>query len=59
MASSVNVDIVPEDHHCTLCTHILRDPVLTDCCGQLFCQDCLINRLATDAEDMRLLWIKE
>ncbi len=45
MASSVNVDIVPEDHHCTLCTHILSDPVLTDCCGQLFCHDCLTEWL--------------
>ena len=40
MASPVNyefVDKVPEDHHCTICTNILTDPVLTECCGQDFC----------------------
>ena len=44
MASPVNyefVDKVPEDHHCTICTNILTDPVLTECCGQLFCDGCL------------------
>ncbi len=33
MASPVNyefVDKVPEDHHCTICTNILTDPVLTE-----------------------------
>ncbi len=44
MASPVNyefVDKVPEDHQCTICTNILTDPVLTGCCGQLFCDGCL------------------
>ncbi len=44
MASPVNyefVDKVPEDHQCTICTNILTDPVLTECCGQLFCEGCL------------------
>ncbi len=44
MASPVNyefVDKVPEDHQCTICTSILTDPVLTECCGQLFCDGCL------------------
>ncbi len=48
MASPVNyefVDKVPEDHHCTICTSILTDPVLTECCGQLFCDGCLKNWL--------------
>ncbi len=44
MASPVNyefVDKVPEDHQCTICTSILTDPVLTECCGQLFCDGCI------------------
>ncbi len=44
MASPVNyefVDKVPEDHQCTICANILTDPVLTECCGQLFCDGCL------------------
>ena len=48
MASPVNyefVDKVPEDHQCTICTNILTDPVLTGCCGQLFCASCLKNWL--------------
>ncbi len=39
MASTLNnefVDKVPEDHQCTICTNILTDPVLTECCGQFF-----------------------
>ncbi len=35
------VDKVPEDHQCTICTNILTDPVLTECCGQLFCDGCI------------------
>ncbi len=35
------VDKVPEYHYCTICTNILTDPVLTECCGQLFCDGCL------------------
>ncbi|XP_064389172.1 TNF receptor-associated factor 5-like [Halichondria panicea] len=48
MASPANyefVDKVPEDHHCTICTNILTDPVLTGCCGQHFCNGCLKNWL--------------
>ncbi len=44
MASPVNyefVDKVLEDHQCTICTSILTDPVLTECCGQDFCDGCL------------------
>ena len=35
------VDKVSEDYLCTICTNILTDPVLTDCCGQDFCEGCL------------------
>ncbi len=46
MASSVSIiDIVPEDHYCTLCTHILTNPVLIECCGKLFCEGCLTDWL--------------
>ncbi len=41
MANYEFVDKVPEDHQCTNCTNILTDPVLTECCGQLFCDGCL------------------
>ncbi len=44
MASPVNyefVDKVLEDYLCTICTNILTDSVLTDCCGQDFCEGCL------------------
>ncbi len=44
MARPVNykfVDKLPEDHQCTICTNILTDPVLTECCGQLFCGGCV------------------
>ena len=44
MASPVNyefVDKVPEDYLCTICTNILTNSVLTDCCGQDFCEGCL------------------
>ena len=48
MASAVKnefVDKVPEDHHCTICTNVLMDPVLTGCCGQHFCGGCIKNWL--------------
>ena len=44
MASPANYEFVDkalEDHQCTICTNILTDPVLTDCCGQDFCDGCL------------------
>ncbi len=47
MASPVNyefVDKVPEDHHCTICTSILTDPVLTGCCGHDFCDGYLARK---------------
>ena len=36
------VEEVPEQLVCsTICTKVLRDPHLTDCCGQHFCNSCL------------------
>ena len=42
-AYSTKIEEGPEDHRCTICTEIL--PVLTGCCGQLFCNGCLKNWL--------------
>ncbi len=35
------VDTVPEKLTCSICTNVLSDPRLTECCGQHFCQKCL------------------
>ncbi len=35
------VDKVPEDCICNISTNILTDPVQIECCGQLFCEECL------------------
>ena len=32
---------VPEQLHCSICTKVLCDPHLTECCGQHFCESCL------------------
>ena len=36
-----------EDFECPLCLHVTRDPNLTSCCGQHFCQSC-ISRITAD-----------
>ena len=36
-----------KDFECPLCLHVTRDPNLTSCCGQHFCQVC-INRIQTN-----------
>jgi len=36
-----------KDFECPLCLHVTRDPNLTSCCGQHFCQVC-INRTQTN-----------
>ena len=36
-----------EDYECPLCLHVTREPSLTSCCGQHFCQTC-IDRILTD-----------
>ncbi len=35
------VETVPDRYVCTVCTKVLRDPHLTSCCGQHFCETCL------------------
>ncbi len=30
-----------EDYECPLCLHVTREPSLTSCCGQHFCQACI------------------
>ena len=36
-----------KDFECPLCLHVTRDPTLTSCCGQHFCQVC-INQIQTN-----------
>ena len=36
-----------KDFECPLCLHVTRDPNLTSCCGQHFCQSC-ISRITAD-----------
>ena len=43
MAEQEFIDKVPEGHHCTICTKVFGEPVLTECCGQHFCKQCLEN----------------
>ena len=35
------VDDPPEKFHCGICTCVLHEPHLTDCCGHDFCEACL------------------
>ena len=35
-----------KDFECPLCLHVTREPSLTSCCGQHFCQSC-INRITS------------
>ncbi len=35
------------DYECLLCLHVTREPSLTSCCGQHFCQAC-IQKILTD-----------
>ncbi len=37
------VQPVSEDFYCSICQSVLKEPVLTDCCGQHFCKKCLEN----------------
>ncbi len=39
------VDDVPDKFICSICTNVLREPRLTECCGQHFCQGCLTSWL--------------
>lgn len=32
---------IPQDYICTICTTLLKDPHVTECCGQHFCIVCL------------------
>lgn len=36
-----------KDFECPLCLHVTRNPSLTSCCGQHFCENC-INRVITN-----------
>ncbi len=47
------VDEVPEKFKCRICTNVLRDPRLTECCGQHFCQGCLQSWFQTQTRTLR------
>ncbi len=53
MASQNEVEFVDEltkDNVCSICTNLLKNPMLTDCCGQHFCEECLQNWLQTQGQ---------
>ena len=35
------VDPPPQDYYCPLCEQILKEPMLTECCGSHFCTACI------------------
>ena len=35
------VDTIAIKYHCNICMKVLRDPRLTECCGQHYCDSCL------------------
>jgi len=35
------VNSPPDDLICLICTFVARDPRQVDCCGKIYCQDCL------------------
>ena len=35
------VDDLPEEYTCQVCMKLLKEPQITDCCGQHFCRACL------------------
>ena len=39
------LDPPPNEFDCPICHRILRDPILTDCCGTHFCRDCIQPKL--------------
>ena len=41
------MDGIAKDFECNICTKVLRDPRLTDCCGQHYCDSCLTKWLET------------
>ncbi len=58
------VDKVPQDYICSICTSILREPVQIECCGQLFCEECLKKWLERQkscphCRDYQLKYIKD
>ena len=42
---------VPDRFTCQICTGVLRDPHLTVCCGQHFCESCLNKWLARQGKE--------
>ncbi len=44
------VDELTEGNICSICVEVLKNPMLTDCCGQHFCEQCLQNWLQTQGQ---------
>ena len=44
--------LLPDDYQCMICTKLLKEPHLTDCCGQRFCQACLEQWFKKQAKKM-------
>ncbi|KAK6029770.1 DWNN domain protein [Ostertagia ostertagi] len=42
--------VPPPELTCPLCSHLLKDAVLTTCCGHSFCADCISNKLMESPE---------
>ena len=45
------VDEVPAKYICSICTKVLREARLAECCGQHFCDSCLAKWLKRRAEN--------
>ncbi len=45
MATTYNhVEDVPELYRCGICNELMQKPVLIDCCGYHFCEECIVKR---------------
>ena len=56
MAEYKFVKELPDDYQCMICTKVLNEPHLTDCCGQHFCQACLKQWFKKQAKKIWLLY---
>ncbi len=41
ISSYTFVDPLPDKYKCEICKNLLRQPHVTECCGQHFCEECL------------------
>ena len=38
------IDQISEDYFCMLCKHVAREPNITTCCGECFCEACIQDK---------------